>query len=124
MQLVDFASRHLPPGHEAVQFLQPDTYKRFMHHIEPVERILRQILSEGIKLGEFATIDPETTIPMVLACIGAERGPIAGKEHTVDEATDRVADFLLRALTPASQNGEVAAGSPKQSAKPKAKKPR
>jgi hypothetical protein len=37
---------------------------------------------------------------MMMACIGAERGPIASKARTVDEATDRVTDFLLRALSP------------------------
>ena len=101
-QLVDFANRHLPPGKEVIQFLQPETYGRFMQHIEPVERILRDILAEGTGTGEFADLDPAGTIPMMMACIGAERGPISSGARSVDEATDRVTDFLLRALSPKS----------------------
>lgn len=99
LQLVDFANRHLPPGQEVMQFLQPETYGRFMEHIEPVERILRGILEDGIASEEFgAGIDVDATVPMVMACIGAERGPVAARKHSVDEATERVTDFLLRAL--------------------------
>jgi AcrR family transcriptional regulator len=100
LQLVDFAARHLPPGQEVIQFLQPETYGRFMQHIEPVERILREILVEGAESGEFADLDPSFTVPMMMACIGAERGPIASRSRTVDEATERVTEFLLRALSP------------------------
>ena len=99
-QLVDFANRHLPPGKEVIQFLQPETYGRFMQHIEPVERILRDILTEGAESGEFADLDPTTTIPMMMACIGAERGPISAGSRAVEGATERVTDFLLRALSP------------------------
>jgi AcrR family transcriptional regulator len=99
LQLVDFANRHLPPGQEVMQFLQPGTYGRFMEHIEPVERMLRNIISEGIEDGEFvAGTDVDATVPMVMACIGAERGPVASRKHSVDEATARVTEFLLRAL--------------------------
>lgn len=100
LQLVDFASRHLPPGHEVIQFLQPETYHRFMSHIEPVERVLRSIIEEGMRSGEFVDADPESMVPMVMACIGSERAPLASRAHTVEDATDRVAAFVLRALTP------------------------
>lgn len=99
LQLVDFASRHLPPGHEVIQFLRPETFELFMQHVGPVEQVLRDILAEGIESGEFAGVDAGDAVPMILACIGSERAPIASKTHTVDEATDRVANFLLRALT-------------------------
>lgn len=114
LQLVDFAARHLPPGQEVIQFLQPETYGRFMQHIEPVERILRDIVVEGAKSGEFADLDPGDTVPMMMACIGAERGPIASRARSVDEAADRVTDFLLRALAPTkgpSPNGPRARAS-------------
>lgn len=97
-QLLDFATRHLPPGHEVMQFLNPETYGRFMRHIEPVEAIARAIVSTGVSSGEFEHADPATTVPMIMACIGAERGPIATRAHDVEEATDRVTGFLLRAL--------------------------
>jgi len=105
LQLVDFAARHLPPGKEVMQFLQPETYGRFMQHIEPVEAILRDILAEGVSSGEFAKLDPADTVPMMMACIGAERGPVASRARSVDEASDRVTDFLLRALSPKSAPG-------------------
>jgi AcrR family transcriptional regulator len=112
LQLVDFASRHLPPGHEVIQFLQPETYHRFMAHIEPVERVLRSIIDEGIQSGEFVDTDPEAMVPMVMACIGSERAPLASRTHAVDDATERVASFVLRALTPA-----VAKPAPKRASK-------
>ena len=116
LQLMDFASRHLPPGQEVIQFLQPETYGRFMQHIEPVERILREILEEGADSGEFAPLDPSSTVPMMMACIGAERGPIASRARTVEEATDRVTEFLLRALSPGAiaprDNGRGARSRP------------
>jgi len=129
LQLLDFASRHLPPGQEVIQFLQPETYGRFMQHLEPVERILSDILSEGSSAGEFADVDPADTVPMMMACIGAERGPIASRTRSVDEATDRVTDFLLRALSPqgktARRNGSGPAPSRKKAAtsRPRAKRP-
>jgi AcrR family transcriptional regulator len=119
-QLVDFANRHLPPGKEVIQFLQPETYGRFMQHIEPVERILRDILSEGASTGEFADLDPGATIPMMMACIGAERGPIASGARSVEEATDRVTDFLLRALSPKSRRRSRVGAASKATRKRKA----
>lgn len=100
LQLADFANRHLPPGQEVIQFLRPETYGRFMDHIRPVEEKLRAILIEGTESGDFADLDADSTVPMIMACIGAERVPLASGTHDVDEATDRVATFLLRALAP------------------------
>lgn len=98
LQLVDFASRHLPPGQEVIQFLKPETYGRFMEHIEPIERLLRGVLAHGLETGEFADVEPDDVVPLVIACIGSERGPLAAGKHDVEEATDRVTSFLLRAL--------------------------
>lgn len=103
LQLQDFASRHLPPGQEVIQFLKPETYGRFMQHIEPIERILRGILAHGAETGEFGRVDADQVVPLVIACIGSERGPLASGAHDVDDATQRVASFVLRALNaPAS----------------------
>lgn len=102
LQLVDFATRHLPPGQEVIEFLRPETYGRFMDHLRPVEEALRAILKEGAASGEFADIDPDRTIPMIMACIGAERAPLASKRHDVEEATERVTTFLQRALAPSA----------------------
>jgi AcrR family transcriptional regulator len=120
-QLLDFAARHLPPGQEVMQFLKPETYGRFMRHIEPVERIARSIVLDGAKAGEFATPgDPADTVPMILACIGAERGPVATRAHDVEEATERVTTFLLRALGAVEPTGKTA-GSKKAAPKKRAR---
>jgi AcrR family transcriptional regulator len=103
LELESFTASHLPPSQEVIHFLGPDTYKRFMNHIEPVEKLLREILEDGVEAGDFTDVDPEAMIPMVLACVGAERAPLTTGEHDLDEATERVASFLLRALGAATQ---------------------
>ena len=97
-QLVEFGRRHLPPGKEVVQFMSPETYGRFMDHIEPLEKVLLDIVGQGVEAKEFSKIDPENAVPMVMACIGSERVPLSTGAIDVDEATKRVADFVLRAL--------------------------
>lgn len=97
-QLEGFGTRHLPPGQEVMQLLRPETYKSFMSHIEPLEQMLSEIVTEGIAVGEFADVSPAGTVPMIMACIGAERGPLASGTHSIDEASERVAAFVLRAL--------------------------
>ncbi len=119
LQLVDFANRHLPPGQEVMQFLRPETYSRFMEHIEPVERILRNIIEEGIAAKEFvAGTDVDATLPMVMACIGAERGPVAARKHSVDDATERVTGFLLRAMQAKAPKSATRKTPARKSAKP------
>lgn len=98
MQFVGFATRHLPPGQEVAGVLPQQTFQRFMDHIEPLERIAREIVEEGARAGEFAGADADAAVPMIMACIGTERVPIATRAHDVDEATERVTPFLLRAL--------------------------
>lgn len=97
-QLMEFRTRHLPPGKDAMQFLRPETYEKFMKHVEPLDTLLRQIIEEGVEKGEFAPIDPSETVPMVMACIGAERVPLSTGKDDVDDATERVTSFVLRAL--------------------------
>lgn len=97
-QLESFTTRHLPPGQEVMQLLKRGTFERFMAHIEPLEKAVKDIIAAGVETGEFGDLDPAATVPMVLACIGAERGPLSTGRHDVDEATERVTSFLLRAL--------------------------
>lgn len=114
-QLTQFVARHLPPGKEAMQFLGPGNHDRFTHHIEPMETLLRDVLQQGMAVGEFEAADPEGTVPLVMACIGAERVPLASRRHDVDEATERVTSFLLRALVPVAH---VPARAKRRPAKP------
>jgi len=98
IELESFEASHLPQGQEVVHFLGPDVWQRFMAHVEPVEAILRDILQEGFESGEFEDADIDQTLPMVMACVGAERGALAAGSATVKEATERVLSFLERAL--------------------------
>lgn len=104
-QLEEFALRHLPPGMEAVHLLSPEVQGRLRKHIEPVERILRTILAEGADAGEFIRGNPDALVPMVMACIGTERVPLATRTHTIKDASERVCAFLLRALAPPAAAG-------------------
>jgi AcrR family transcriptional regulator len=97
-QLAGFASRHLPPGQEVMRFLNPETFSRFMRHIEPLERIIRTIVEEGTSSKEFAGTDPDSAVPMVMACIGTKRAEVASDPSALDDATDQLTAFLLRAL--------------------------
>lgn len=103
VELESFEASHLPQGQEVVHFLGADVWQRFMEHVQPVEVMLREILEEGVDAGEFEDAPIDQTLPMVMACIGAERGPLAAGKATVDEATERVMSFLERALV--TRNG-------------------
>jgi AcrR family transcriptional regulator len=103
-QLESFATSHLPPGLEVGQLIGPETHERFMKHVAPLEELCLQIIKEGLEAGEFNDVAPEATVPMVLACIGAERGPLAMRTRDVDESAQRVTTFLLRALGARSQS--------------------
>ena len=98
LELESFTAKHLPPGKEAAQFLGPETYRQFMEHTEPIERILRGIIEEGRRTGEFPHVDPDGTVPLVMGTIGAKRVPLATGTETVERATEQVTSFLLRAL--------------------------
>lgn len=97
-QLESFATSHLPPGLEVGQLLGPETHQRFMKHVAPLEDLCLEILKEGVASREFTGVDAEATVPMVLACIGAERVPLAMRTRDVGESSERVTKFLLRAL--------------------------
>ena len=98
LQLESFTDRHLPPGREVMQLLRRDAYERFMQHLEPLEETLRALIKDGLEANEFSGVDPATAVPLIMGCIGAERGPLSTGQHDVDEATERVSAFLLRAL--------------------------
>lgn len=101
-QLASFTDRHLPPGQEVAQILGPEAHRRFRAHLEPLQQLGERIVAGGVESGEFATVEPAAVVPMILACIGAERGPLSTGEHDLGRATDEVTAFLLRALSPST----------------------
>jgi AcrR family transcriptional regulator len=117
LQLHDFTQRHAPPGQEVIGLLRPETYGNFMRHVEPVERICRTIVDQGIAEGAFVDIEAATAVQMIMACIGSERAPLTTRTTTVEDATERVTSFLLRAL------GAPATATLPPTPKPRAKAP-
>ncbi len=112
LELESFTSKHLPPGREATQFLGPETYRELMEHLEPIERILREILDEGTASGELPNADADGTVPLVMGCIGAKRVPLATGAESVKDATEQVTAFLLRALGPTASKPRVRSRKP------------
>lgn len=98
LQLQDFATRPPPPGRELVAVLAPATYERFLGHIRPMERIVRDLIADGVSDGEFIDLDPDATALLVIGCIGAERLPLGTGRHDPTDAVDRVIGFITRAL--------------------------
>ncbi len=99
VELESFVNSHLQPGREVVHLMGPEAFARFMEHIAPVEQLLRQVLEAGREAGEFHGFeDPGEVLQMIMATIGAERGPMSSGQHQLDEASERVTAFLLRAL--------------------------
>lgn len=110
LQFADFASRPPPPGRELAAVLAPDVYERFLRHIEPAERIVRDLIAEGVANGEFIDLDPDDTALLIMGCVGAERVPLGAGRHHPDETVERVVAFIGRALG-------VGAGRQRRSAK-------
>jgi len=48
--------------------------------------------------GSFRTVPIEPILPLIGACLGAERLPVGTGTVEPDVAADRVSDFVLRAL--------------------------
>jgi AcrR family transcriptional regulator len=98
LQFADFASRPPPPGRELAAVLAPDVYERFLRHIEPAERIVRDLVATGVRDGEFIDLDPDDTALLVMGCISAERVPLGTHRHDPSSTVDRVVAFVGRAL--------------------------
>jgi len=90
---------HPHPGAAGLSVaLGPDAYQRLAEHVAPMQRILIDILDSGAESGDFQVLDVAATARMILAVIGAERVPLISGAVTVEDATDLVATFVLRAL--------------------------
>jgi AcrR family transcriptional regulator len=98
LQFADFASRPPPPGRELGAVLAPEVYERFLGHIEPAERIVRDLVAEGVAAGEFIDVDADDTALLIMGCVGAERVPLGAGRHDPDETVERVVGFIGRAL--------------------------
>jgi AcrR family transcriptional regulator len=98
LQLEGLLAHPHPGAADLGAALGPDAYQRLAEHVAPMQRVLVDILGSGVESGDFEVIDPAATGRMILAVIGAERVPLISGAVTVDQATEVVSAFVLRAL--------------------------
>ncbi|GAB3495466.1 TetR/AcrR family transcriptional regulator [Nocardiopsis coralliicola] len=97
-QLEAMADHPHPAAAELGASLGPDAYRRLSDHVEPLQRLLVEILRGGVEAGEFDDVPPEATARLVLAMAGAQRVPLLQGETTLAEAHTLLAAFTLKAL--------------------------
>ena len=87
---------HLAPGPELRSVLSRQTQARVREHVVVVERILREILTDGIASGVFPEQELDTTVPLVNACLSGRGVPEDGPER--ERAIEQTELFVLRAV--------------------------
>ena len=87
---------HVAPGPELRTVLSRQTQQRVREHVVIVERILRDILTDGIASGAFPEQDLDTTAPLVIACLSGRGVPEDGPER--ERAIAQTEAFVLRAV--------------------------
>ncbi|ASU82802.1 TetR/AcrR family transcriptional regulator [Nocardiopsis gilva YIM 90087] len=97
-QLEGIAEHPHPAAAELGASLGPDAYQALADHVAPMQRLLVQILRDGVEAGEFADFPVEATARLVLTMIGAQRVPLVRGEVSIAEAHVLVSAFTLRAL--------------------------
>lgn len=87
---------HLAPGPDLRSVLAPSTAARLREHAEPVEAVLRRILTAGMASGAFETQPLDVTVRLVNSCLSGRAIPEQGPGR--DAAVDATEAFVLRAL--------------------------
>ncbi|WP_283133279.1 TetR/AcrR family transcriptional regulator [Rhizohabitans arisaemae] len=108
LQLAGLVAHPHPGAAELAAALGPEAYQSLADHVAPMNRILCEIISDGIEAGDFHAADVRSTARMVLAVLGAERVPLLRGEISPEGAETLVTGFVLRAL--GVDPGSVAAG--------------
>ncbi|WP_043639233.1 TetR/AcrR family transcriptional regulator [Nonomuraea candida] len=98
LQLAGLLAHPHPGAADLGAALGPDAYQRLAEHVEPMQRILVEILESGIEAGDFRALDVAAAARMILAVVGAERVPLISGDVTVETAGELVSEFVLRAL--------------------------
>lgn len=78
--------------------LGPGAHARLMEHFAPLHVLLADIVTEGRASGAFRDVDADAILPLILACLGAERIPVGSGREDPDHAAARVTDFVIHAL--------------------------
>ncbi|HEX4816782.1 MAG TPA: TetR/AcrR family transcriptional regulator [Nonomuraea sp.] len=98
LQLAGLLAYPHPGAADLSAALGPDAYQQLAEHVEPMQRILVEILRSGVASGEFRVVDVPATARMIVAVVGAERVPLISGAVTVEAAEALVSEFILRAL--------------------------
>jgi AcrR family transcriptional regulator len=73
---------HLGVSPELHTLLSTDAARALREHVVAVEEVLRQVLDEGVRAGEFALPDVDAGVPLIHAALGA-RKPLGRHRHEV-----------------------------------------
>jgi AcrR family transcriptional regulator len=87
-----------PPAMVEGAELGPELHARLMARFQPLHGLLAEILEEGMAAGAFRRAPVDQLLPLVGACLGAQRIPVGTGAVDADEAAGTVTDFLLHAL--------------------------
>jgi len=78
---------HMGLGRQLYGALSQDTMQAIREHVVAIEDVLREIVADGARSGQFAVEDEAATISLIHACLGPSDLPAAAIER-----------FVLRAL--------------------------
>ncbi|MFG1702118.1 TetR/AcrR family transcriptional regulator [Nonomuraea sp. M3C6] len=98
LQLAGLLAHPHPGAADLSAALGPAAYQQLAEHVEPMQRILVEILESGVEARDFRVIDVGATARLILAVVGAERVPLISGDVTVEAAGELVSEFVLRAL--------------------------
>ncbi|TDQ46604.1 TetR/AcrR family transcriptional regulator [Actinorugispora endophytica] len=101
-----------PAAAELGASLGPHVHQALADHVAPMQRLLTEILQEGLDAGEFDGVPPEPTAKLILALIGSQRVPLLRGEADLAQAYSLVTGFTLRALGADREEALVAASLP------------
>jgi AcrR family transcriptional regulator len=86
------------PGMVQGADLGPEVHARLMALFRPLHDLLAEILAEGMADGSFRRTPIEPLLPLIGACLGAQRLPVGSGQVDPDVAAGQVTDFVLHAL--------------------------
>ncbi|MDD9206313.1 TetR/AcrR family transcriptional regulator [Georgenia sp. 10Sc9-8] len=87
---------HFAPGPDLRQLVSPEALHRLREHVVLVERLLRDILREGIATGALPEQDLDLVVQLVHGCLAARPAPAEGPER--DRHLAVTEQFVLRAV--------------------------
>lgn len=88
-----------PSGMLEGSSLPPTVFQDLMTRLSAIHTLLRDVVRSGVESGEFRQeTDVDGVVELIGAMIGSQRMPVGERIRSVDDATARVADFVMAAL--------------------------